>query len=315
MRTNKTIITTIFGTSAILLTVGGATFAAGPKSVPMKAVTMTTSVAAPAVSSTAVETPKFENFDPATYKGETGSIALPCAGDSMLLLRKFEDGKLGDYLQIDGKDKNLSVPVGAYKVRYCSVSISIKDGTTWTISYSTISEIDQLIRIKAGKLTTLPMLQEAVKAVKSAKTATVTLPYEGRGSVWLGPSLGENSDSNVLASSKTNKVTVPVEGYAIFQYMNTVTDKDGGKWAFTSMLLPEQGTKPGDNIKMEISEPLTASITAKQDGDKLKLAMALADENGRICGIQRLDRKGDPPGFQVLSALGEVLMSGKFAYG
>ena len=61
MRTSKIIIGIMLGALAVL---GCGAFGADDGSTP-----------APAVVA-----PQFENYDPATYKGETGTIALPCAG-------------------------------------------------------------------------------------------------------------------------------------------------------------------------------------------------------------------------------------------
>lgn len=309
IRTSKTIVSI----SVMLAAFGTAGFAEETKSVKAAVVT-------PAVTAAPIASPKFENYDPATYKGKTGTINLPMAGQSMILLRRWANNQLGDYMQISGKEKTLKVPVGAYKVQYCFVSVPGKDGTSWTINTSGDISKEKPIEIKAGKSIALPGVQEMAKAAKSAKTGTIILPYEGQGNVVLLPGPGSKSSGYMQASCKTNKLTVPVGSYIIAQYVSVVTDKDGAPWSVTCTRgfdpsAKASEIKQGEDIKFESSEPFTASIDAKQDGDKLNLSLAIADASGKKCTVQRTDGKGEAPGFQVLSESGEVLMSGKFAYG
>ena len=127
IRTKRTIIGIALGVFALTILVGGAGFGADGKSVTITTVT-------PAVTTAPVAQPKFENFDPAKYTGETGKIVIPFGGDeAVIALRKVVDGKLGNHLVGSGKGKSVIVPVGAYKVTNIEASVVGKSGQTWWI--------------------------------------------------------------------------------------------------------------------------------------------------------------------------------------
>ena len=113
---------------------------------------------------------------------------------------------------------------------------------------------------------------------------------------------------------------IPAGRYRLESFGCTVAGKGGTRWYISSRAASEQtaktlNIKSGADTKLALGQRLTASIDVKQDGNKLSLSLKLASADGWPCTIQRTDDKGDPPDFKVLSKSGEVLMSGKFAYG
>jgi hypothetical protein len=266
---------------------------------------------------TTVTAPKFEQFDPATYKGDTGIITLPCAGRSMLLLRKFEGGELGDYLQVSSTKKSVVVPVGSYKEQYCFVTVPGKGGTTFFIN-AFRGETDKPIQIKAGKSITLPMVQKLLESMKSAKTGAIVLPYDGESKITLISA--DNKNGYLQAASKSKTLTIPVGKYVVGNYSSAVTDKSGDKWSVTVTPGSDKSAntievKQGASIKLGSLESVTASIAASQNGDKVTMNLQMSANDGSKYTIQRADGKGDPPSFEVLSESGDVVLSGKFAYG
>jgi len=303
MRTSKIIIGIMLGALAVL---GCGAFGADQSSTPATAV---------------VVQPQFENFDPATYKGETGTIALPCAGQSMLLLRKFEDGKLGNYLELSGKEKSVSVPVGTYKVQYCSLQMPAKNGTTWGLNASgDTGDKAKPFEVKAGKSVKLPFAEAIVKSLKSGKTGTMTLPSNGESMAVLVGANGGMPSSSLQVTGKSKTLTAPVGSYKLAYCRYMAADKAGAKWAITSSAPSEAkaktvNIKPNANVSIGSCGLVTASIDVNQAGDKVNMSLKMTAADGTNCTVMRADGKGDPPSFKVLSESGEVLMSGKFAYG
>jgi len=68
-------------------------------------------------------------------------------------------------------------------------------------------------------------------------------------------------------------------------------------------------------MKFKASSSYSASVKVAQNGDQVSMSLQMAADNGDTCSIRSLDSKAQPPSFKVLSKSGEVLMSGKFAYG
>lgn len=256
---------------------------------------------------------------PAT--NNTGSIALPCVGKSVLVLKKLNNGQAGDNVCVRGEQKTLTVPVGEYLVQSCTFSIPAKNDTTWTFTaYGDPNGNDKPIEIKNGKVTKLPFLDDAVSEATTASTGTITLPFNGLS--WLHLTKAPITKSltcyfSLYSSSST--LTVPVGKYSITLCGSSVMDKDGKYWAINSNPADPSGSmtievKPGADVKIESYEPLTASIEVKQDGnDKVKMSMQMTGTNGYRCIIQPIGAQKH--GFTVLSESGESLMSGSFEYG
>jgi hypothetical protein len=181
MRTNKT-ITCVVGISAALVLAAGVCFAVAVSSPTME---VKPAVKPLAVAATAVVAPKFEAFDPAKYTGKTGKITLPYAGTSMLLMRKFENGKLGDYMQVMGKEKTIVVPVGTYKVATLSMTTKDKDGKQWSILCSPVSDDKaRALDIKAGATIVLPACEPITASIdvkQNADKVTMSLQMLGAG--------------------------------------------------------------------------------------------------------------------------------------
>lgn len=206
MRTSKTILMGVIGLSLA----AGTGFAA--ESVPATAVKTAEQPAAQ---------PKYEFFNADKYTGKLGKITLPYEGTSSLLLRKVQNGKLGDFLVVQGKEQSVGVPVGTYRL----------------MNYS----------------------------------LTVTDEAKGKWTIYGGPT----------SEAKARLIEV----------------------------------KEGGSIRLQTGEPLTASIKVTEAGSNVNMSFQMIGSNGDKCTIMRVDGKAEQPGFQVLSASGDVLMSGNFAYG
>ena len=126
------------------------------------------------------------------------------------------------------------------------------------------------------------------------------------------------SSLQVMGKSKT--LTAPVGSYKLAYCRYMAADKDGAKWAITSSASSEAkaktvNIKPNANVSIGSCGLVTASIDVNQAGDKVNMSLKMTAADGTNCTVMRADGKGDPPSFKVLSESGEVLMSGKFAYG
>lgn len=270
-------------------------------------------------TATSVEQPKVINFNPAEYKGETGFIALPSAGQSSFFFRKVENDKPGDYLQVISQEKKVKVPVGIYTVMYGMFTIAGKNDTKWMLNISIRDEKDaQKITVESGKSIELAGVAESAKALNSAKTGTVIMPVAGDASLTLVG--GEDSKIGyMIGSSKTGKFAVPAGKYMIASYGCTLADKDGGKWVVNvtpsaAERSKQTEIKPNEIIKMAPVKSIDASIEVNQNGDQVSMSLKMLS-NGRSCSIMSADGKSEAPGFKVLSKSGDVLMSGKFQYG
>jgi hypothetical protein len=82
---------------------------------------------------TTVTAPKFEQFDPATYKGPAGTVVMPGSGEAMLYLRKIENGKPGDYMIVNAKSATIKLPIGKYNLEYYAMKVTDKEGKAWSI--------------------------------------------------------------------------------------------------------------------------------------------------------------------------------------
>lgn len=266
-----------------------------------------------------VERPKVIHFEPATYNGETGTISLPVAGQSMFFFRKIENDKPGDYLQVSSQEKDVKVPVGTYTVMYGMFTVPGKNDTKWTLNMNVRDESDaKKITVESGKSIEIAGIAEAAKSLNAAKTGTVIMPVVGDASLTL---VGSPSSKigYMMGSSKSGKFAVPVGKYMIASYGCTLADKTGGKWSLNinpsaAERSKQTEIKPNQTIKMEPVKSIDASIDVNQNGKQISLSLKMLS-NGRSCSIMSADGKGEAPGFQVLSKSGDVLMSGKFQYG
>lgn len=303
MRTSKTIIWIILGASGLAFVLGGAGFAADESSVP----------------ATAVAAPKFENFDPAKYTGETGKIELPIAGQTaMVMLRKVQDGKLGDYLQVSGKDAEMTVPVGSYRLAYYYVNAIGKNGSSLTfVTNGGINENGQALEIKSGESVSIEAAGQLAASIKAGKTGKIIVPFDGDTSVSLRTLEKNGPGGQLMVSGKSGALEVPTGKYELVGYTSMVTAKDKTKW-YINVSRQSGGNveiTPTTNMKFKASSSYSASVKVAQNGDQVSMSLQMAADNGDTCSIRSLDSKAQPPSFKVLSKSGEVLMSGKFAYG
>jgi hypothetical protein len=263
--------------------------------------------------------PKLLDFDPAKYTGETGKIKLPIAGQTatVLLIKVLDGGKLGDFLELYGKGDSLAAPVGSYKVSYFTVNVIGKDGRTLTLSNSSVGEEKEVLEIKAGESVAIEWAEQLVASIKAGKTGKITVPYSGNSSVHLHVVEKDGRDTRLQVSGKSNEIAVPTGKYQLVGYRTMVTAKDKTGWYIS---IAKQGgdtleITPTTNVKVKSSPSIVASVKVSQNGDQVSMALEMAADNGDKCTIMPLDSKAQPPSFQVLNKSGEVLMSGKFAYG
>ena len=230
MRTNKTIIGIALGVSVPAAFLGTVGFAADGKSVPMKAVTRVMTTTAAIGTAAPIVQPKFENFDPAKYTGETGKIVLPCSGNvASVTLRKWVDGQLGDYLQISGKGSELVAPVGSYKLLYYYVSMAGKEGRNWSIgSNRAADDKSPIIEVKANESIELGTAKQLQAAIESGKTGSIKLPCKGQAAVSLRLAGDDKFQTSLEVSGKGSELTVPVGSYRLGYYFLSVAGKNGG---------------------------------------------------------------------------------------
>lgn len=73
-----------------------------------------------------------EDFDPATFKGQTGTVTLPYQCESSLIVTDTNTHKR---LRLHVRDGVAQAPVGDYKVSSYDMSMKGKGGVTWTASH------------------------------------------------------------------------------------------------------------------------------------------------------------------------------------
>lgn len=77
--------------------------------------------------------PRYEKFNPSTYKGKTGTIQVPYKGDSQLVLYKTLRGRTNydGMIELRGKGGSLKAPVGNYRTAVFYAVVRERGRATW----------------------------------------------------------------------------------------------------------------------------------------------------------------------------------------
>jgi hypothetical protein len=114
---------------------------------------------------------RVEDFDPAAFKGQTGSVTLPHQGESSLIVT---DRKANKRLRLHVREGVAQAPVGDYKVDSYEISMKDKAGVTWTAShYSSPSQGLEISAASAAHLNLGPPFTARVEVNESPGGGTM----------------------------------------------------------------------------------------------------------------------------------------------
>jgi hypothetical protein len=105
------------------------------------------------------------------------------------------------------------------------------------------------------------------------------------------------------------------------QHLNIVANQDGQRWALESRgpwgQLARIKVKNGETTVLKPGPPFTIKPTVNRRGSRVAVDFAIFGQAGEQyqATVTRNGRRGSPPAVKVVDEAGDVLASGKFAYG
>jgi len=153
----------------------------------------------------------------------------------------------------------------------------------------------------------------------SYEGATGTIVALGEGELTLRVRSSRTGEQYVLRG--TNGVLVaPAERLAVARYRLSSAGSDGITWqasaySFNSdsrtITVPEKG-----RVELKIGPPLCTKVETRPFSDgRRSFDLSITGRGGNRFTVRAHGKKSILPGFEVLSDTGEVVWSGKFAYG
>ena len=117
--------------------------------------------------------------------------------------------------------------------------------------------------------------------------------------------------------SEDGAFKLPVGGYVLQEFTARAQSANGDKWEAQSRLYSHSPLEvlrdtPQD---LKVGPPYQARVTIKQYGPTANLSLEIKDCGGYDAKFQQSGRNAAAPGFVITDKAGQVLFTGKFAYG
>ncbi len=122
------------------------------------------------------------------------------------------------------------------------------------------------------------------------------------------------------AGGKGGALAAPAGTYRITMYNHSITDSEGVMWRASAYSLQGDAAvisvPEGSSVELGVGAPFTTKISRRSLGNgRQSFDLGITGRSGNRFAIRAWGKKGLAPGFEAISGSGEVVWSGKFAYG
>jgi len=185
------------------------------------------------------------------------------------------------------------------------------------------SSVSVLLAAVCGLLVLAPagLLAAQIEIFDPAKytgpAGKIVFPYKGESVLVV-----QDTQSGKLYRLSTTDGTfaAPAGQYTLLGYQSVAIDENKERWAFYANMATvktREITVAADGSQdVAAGPPFVASVSVtKGDDGNASLSFNLLGAGGDKCIVRKANTMTDPPGFQVVSAAGEVVWQGQFKYG
>lgn len=248
--------------------------------------------------------------------GQVGYIRLPCKAQASVVLEYMDGDKVFmTSLTVSGTSSELAVPAGRFKISYYYFSVSGEKEPSWQITGRFFGDTDsRVIDVQPDSKTDLVTNARTLAFLKTKETGVVKLPLKGRTRVQLRPAGSGKNGESVSLFSNNGRLSIPAGDYENLSYTSEVRGKDKSHWIVRWQMKPGKilRVRPGHKYRVGARPPLTASVSAEKDKNRVTFTLNTADADGSRVSLISFQ---NDPGFKVLLKSGKLLMSGKLEYG
>jgi hypothetical protein len=153
----------------------------------------------------------------------------------------------------------------------------------------------------------------------SFEGATGSIDVPGEGDVSLRLRCSDSGEQYQLGG-QDGVLTAPVGSYSVTMYQRRITGSDGVTWRASASTLKGDSagiTVPeGGRVELRLGAPFSTKVQRRSLSDgRQSFNLGITGRCGNRFSIRAWGKTGVAPGFEAVSGSGEVVWSGKFAYG